>query len=356
MFPDMKPERIPTVHSILEVERKTLPISPYFLPVSVSTRKKVSNPDGYLISIGAAFIIGGAAYILAKPVPDFSDDAQEKDQNKFVIACCAIFAGTTALITGLASRTPVMYPAELPNESAARMILTSNAENSIVKSDIADILKEGKTKVHDKAAKITGVPDKVTAYDDRIEMLIKGKKSVLDFQNLYTNGVSVYEEINKKIAIDQIVFKGDDQNNRFDEFVADLKYIRSQLKKQLDDQEYATKLDAFKPVAASYRSMDEKPELSENQRKMIIQANLYREKEQFIEAIKSLNAVQDENPISYPQGYANLAFLFERMNSYHDAILNMKKYLLLEPFADDVRQSQDKIYEWELILDKQIID
>ncbi len=46
-------------------------------------------------------------------------------------------------------------------------------------------------------------------------------------------------------------------------------------------------------------------------------------------------------------GYFNLALLLAEEERYSEAILNMKKYLELQPNAPDARKAQDKIYIWE---------
>ena len=48
--------------------------------------------------------------------------------------------------------------------------------------------------------------------------------------------------------------------------------------------------------------------------------------------------------------YANLALLSAQLHQYNAAIYYMKKYLMLEPEAEDARSAQDKIYLWESML------
>ena len=50
--------------------------------------------------------------------------------------------------------------------------------------------------------------------------------------------------------------------------------------------------------------------------------------------------------------YFNLALLSAHTGNYLYAIINMKKNLLLVPEAKDARAAQDKIYEWELKMEK----
>lgn len=49
-----------------------------------------------------------------------------------------------------------------------------------------------------------------------------------------------------------------------------------------------------------------------------------------------------------PEAYYNMALNAAEMKTYYYAILNMRKYLLLMPDAEDARKAQDKIYEWEI--------
>jgi hypothetical protein len=54
------------------------------------------------------------------------------------------------------------------------------------------------------------------------------------------------------------------------------------------------------------------------------------------------------NPVAYPAGYYNLALVASLAQNYPYAIFCMKKYMMLMPNAEDVRDAQDKIYEWEV--------
>ena len=60
------------------------------------------------------------------------------------------------------------------------------------------------------------------------------------------------------------------------------------------------------------------------------------------------------NPVSYPEGYYNYAIIAALAEKYELAILNMKKYLLLMPNAPDAVSAQDKIYEWEALMTKNL--
>ena len=58
------------------------------------------------------------------------------------------------------------------------------------------------------------------------------------------------------------------------------------------------------------------------------------------------------DPVSYPAAYLNLALLYAQQQRYNKAIAYMKQYLMLVPEAPDTRSAQDKIYEWEFMMQK----
>jgi tetratricopeptide (TPR) repeat protein len=106
-------------------------------------------------------------------------------------------------------------------------------------------------------------------------------------------------------------------------------------------------LTDFKQLAEQYRNAIPKPEVSEEQRKYIVQANLFSQEKDYKKAITAYNKFVEVNPTAYPAAYYNLSLLYSQVNFFDKAILNMKKYLLLVPDASDARAAQDKIYEWE---------
>jgi len=109
-------------------------------------------------------------------------------------------------------------------------------------------------------------------------------------------------------------------------------------------------LTVFKPVAEQYQAAETKPSITEEQRKYIIQANALNEEKKYSEALELYKKAMKLNPVSYPPAYNNMALIAAQMGMYKYAILNMKKYLMLTPSAEDARAAQDKIYVWELKL------
>lgn len=122
----------------------------------------------------------------------------------------------------------------------------------------------------------------------------------------------------------------------------DLYFIQKDIEKYNDGE-----LEVFKEKAAQYRASKIKPQVSEAQRKFIVQANAFTQKKEYAEAIARYNKAIELDPVSYPEAYFNLALLSAQENRFKSAIGYMGKYLLLAPDAKDARSAQDKIYEWE---------
>jgi len=130
----------------------------------------------------------------------------------------------------------------------------------------------------------------------------------------------------------------------------DLYCIQQELKNLAETQE--KELALFEPIAAEYRSLEVKPQMSEEQRKWIVQANAQSQLKQYLNAIDLYEKAIALDPVSYPAAYFNVALLWAQENAPRSAIHYMKHYLLLVPDAPDARNAQDKIYEWELMMQK----
>jgi len=111
-------------------------------------------------------------------------------------------------------------------------------------------------------------------------------------------------------------------------------------------------VERFKQIGENYQTLTEKPTISEEQRKYILQANALNDNKDYQSAIQYYDKAFALNPVSYPAGYYNLALISGLAGNYNYAILNMKKYLLLLPNAPDAREAQDKIYGWEVLTTK----
>ena len=94
--------------------------------------------------------------------------------------------------------------------------------------------------------------------------------------------------------------------------------------------------------------MVEKPAITEEQRKYIVQANLLNNEKKYCEALAYYEKAIEVNATAYPAAYYNMALISAQLEGFRNAIFNIKKYLLLVPDAPDARAAKDKIYEWEL--------
>ena len=127
--------------------------------------------------------------------------------------------------------------------------------------------------------------------------------------------------------------------------VADLLYL-IQKRFTAQDEGQAARAAA---LAAEYRALAVKPPVTEEQRRLIVQANLRNQQKDFESALDLYRQAVAVNPFSYPAAYFNMALLSAQLGRYRKAIVHMKQYLLFEPEAKDARSAQDKIYEWELM-------
>lgn len=110
---------------------------------------------------------------------------------------------------------------------------------------------------------------------------------------------------------------------------------------------YGQEIEKFKPISEAYIAMLEKPVITEEQRKFMKQGMAMNEERQYNRAVFLYNKAMEINPIAYPAGYFNLALIASLAENYPFAIFCMKKYLMMMPNAEDAREAQDKIYEWE---------
>ena len=65
----------------------------------------------------------------------------------------------------------------------------------------------------------------------------------------------------------------------------------------------------FKQTADNYQTLTEKPTISEEQRKYILQANALNDNKDYQSAIQYYDKAFAVNPVSYPAGYYNLALI-----------------------------------------------
>ena len=104
--------------------------------------------------------------------------------------------------------------------------------------------------------------------------------------------------------------------------------------------------DGFAKVVARYQNANPKPALSEEVRKLKVQAEFALEKKRYAQAIDHYEEALNIAPW-WADGHFNRALLLGEAENYPDAVSEMKKYLALEPNAKDARAAQDKLYQWE---------
>gem|GEM_PF-1247989 len=117
-------------------------------------------------------------------------------------------------------------------------------------------------------------------------------------------------------------------------------------------KQYEEQLVRFEPVAAQYRALTVKPAVSEEQRKLFVQANALAQQKEYGKALAQYDKAIELERTAYPEAYFNMALLAAQEHRPVTAIFYMRHYLLLKPDAKDARSAQDKIYEWEMLFQK----
>lgn len=182
---------------------------------------------------------------------------------------------------------------------------------------------------------------------DSISFNISKKKRyafALDFQKEFT--VSEYLYVLKVYQMhlpDLVVYWKVKDLDYAERFADDLVYLQN-------IRQLADKVD-FDSIAAGYRRLSVKPAITEEARRYIVQANAMTQAKNYKKAIEYYNEAIKVNPAT-PMVYNNQALLYAMLGQYREAISCMKKYLALEPAAEDARAVQDKIYEYEAMMTK----
>jgi tetratricopeptide (TPR) repeat protein len=233
----------------------------------------------------------------------------------------------------------------LPEPKAAQEI-------GYVKAAIAEILKD-KIEISDKNNQLTGEPEDLVVLDDRMMFKIKNQNEVI----LFTEGLdylitpAYFRKTKSVLSLEKFEFisKGFNSNlKKLEELRHNLIFMQNHYKILREESQRIL----FEQKASEYRTLKVKPQVSEEQRKFIVQANAFNQQKMYNKAIELYFKAIEVDQTAYPAGYSNLALLLAQTNNFSAAIVNMKKYLLLEPEATDARSAQDKIYEWEAMIQK----
>jgi tetratricopeptide (TPR) repeat protein len=191
-----------------------------------------------------------------------------------------------------------------------------------------------------------GTPKDVFVLDDKIEFRRKKENAIIYYYaDLANVNITITNDQKNNVSVIfenfLINFKRNENGNLL---VDNLNIIRNYYNEEL----YNSQLVLFEPIAASYRSLTVKPPISEQQRERIVQANLFSQQGQYAKAIEFYTKAIEIDPTAYPAGYYNLALLSAQVTRFNAAVYYMKKYLMLEPEAEDARGAKDKIYEWQV--------
>lgn len=132
----------------------------------------------------------------------------------------------------------------------------------------------------------------------------------------------------------------------------------------LDALKYLEKAQAWCPIIKEeqnkeiiesilrvYPKLSLKPALSESSRRFYVQAQTLTRAKDYNGAINAYEKLLGLTPW-HPEAYFNKAMLEGENKKYEQAIQDMKKYLQLSPDASDCRAAQDKIYEWEVFMNR----
>lgn len=192
----------------------------------------------------------------------------------------------------------------------------------------------------------------VLILDDRIEIEAKSKKNNLTyyFPRLIDSTMIFYTYQNSwhYVYFPSLVnFVFADINKA--QLFADNMYV---IQYPLIDKRRDSLITVFKPIATKYHALKSPPTVSEEQRKMFIQADNLHKQNKLFDAIKMYKKAIDLDKISFVSAYSNLALLYAKANFFDYAIYYMKLYLMLVPDAEDARAAQDKIYAWEGLIGK----
>lgn len=102
----------------------------------------------------------------------------------------------------------------------------------------------------------------------------------------------------------------------------------------------------FQKVVQQHRAAGGRPALSEEVRAHRVAAEEAVKEKRFEDAVKEFGEALQLAPW-WPQGHFNRALILAELGAYSAATRGMKRYLLLEPDAENRRQVQDKIYAWQ---------
>lgn len=111
----------------------------------------------------------------------------------------------------------------------------------------------------------------------------------------------------------------------------------------------AATLDAqFEQIAAQYRAANPKPALPEDVRRARVQAEFAVDHRRYADAARFYGEGLKAAPW-WAAGWFNRALVLAEAGRHAEAIRDMRRFLTLEPNAQDSRTAQDMVYRWESV-------
>ena len=124
--------------------------------------------------------------------------------------------------------------------------------------------------------------------------------------------------------------------------VADAIYVLKETATEEAQKEEAS----FELALQSYLSAATKPSFPEDARRFKIQAETAMREKRYADAVNIYEKGLSIAPW-WAEGHFNRAMMLKELDMYASAVVEMKRYLKLDPHAANSRTVQDKIYEWE---------
>ena len=245
------------------------------------------------------------------------------------------------MIPATAQKITLVYSGKLRSHSIEKV--------DSVKKEFSDLLDKVCYVNFGKSGSPRYIPDEkevIVSQDHVIFKVTKNKKYTFVCTNKQEIQVAEYSYLGKvyQIELPDITFYWKIKDLEFAKRLADdLVYFQNML--------HMKDFKNFDAIAAKYLAMKEKPLITEEARKYIVQANAMTQEKNYKKAIETYDKALEVDPAN-PMVYNNQALLFAMIGQFEEAIDRMKKYLKLEPGAADARTVQDKIYEWEASITK----
>lgn len=104
----------------------------------------------------------------------------------------------------------------------------------------------------------------------------------------------------------------------------------------------------FRRAAQWFREQNPRPQLPEEARRSRVQAEFAVEQKRFGDAVRFYQEALKVAPW-WPEGYYNRALILSELKRYPEAIVEMRRFLALEPEHRQARAAQDQIYKWESV-------